>query len=74
VATAENISPLIEVMRFGYAFLSSMLFVQATWVILYRLTDSVAAALALVGVQLLVVGYCYAQYRKALAANPAPAR
>jgi hypothetical protein len=47
---------------------------MATWVILYRLTDSVAAALALVGVHLLGVGYCYAQYRKALAANPAPAR
>ena len=42
-----------------------------TWVILYRLTDSVAAALALMGVQLLVVGYCYVQYRKTLAANPA---
>jgi hypothetical protein len=57
------------------AFLGSgMVPLYATWVILYRLTDSVAAALALVGVQLLVVGYCYAQYRKALAANPAPAR
>jgi TIR domain-containing protein len=58
----------------GCTFLSSMLFMPTTWVILYRLTDSVAAALALVGVQLLVVGYCYAQYRKVLAANPAPAR
>ena len=58
----------------GLLFLSSMLFVVATWEILYRLTDSVAAVLTLVGVQLLVVGFCYAQYRKVLAANPAPAR
>jgi hypothetical protein len=48
--------------------------VSATWEILYRLTDSVAAALALVGVQLLVVGYCYVRFRQALAAaNPEPA-
>jgi hypothetical protein len=33
--------------------------------------SSVAAALALAGVQLLVVGYCYIQYRKAVAAKPA---
>jgi TIR domain len=58
----------------GLLFLSSMLFVVATWEILYRLTNSVAAVLTLVGVQLLVVGFCYAQYRKVLAANPAPAR
>jgi hypothetical protein len=57
----------------GLLFLSSMLFVAATWEIFYRLTDSVAAVLTLVGVQLLVVGYCYALYRKTLAANPAPA-
>jgi len=56
----------------GLLFLSSMLFVAATWEIFYRLTDSVAAALALVGVQLVVVGFCYARYWKALAANPAP--
>jgi hypothetical protein len=58
----------------GLLFLSSMLFVAATWEIFYRLTDSVAATLALVGAQLLVVSYCYALYRKVLAANPAPAR
>ncbi|MGB8118301.1 MAG: toll/interleukin-1 receptor domain-containing protein [Pseudolabrys sp.] len=58
----------------GFTFLSSMLFVVATWEILYRLTDSVAAALALVCVHLLVVGYCYFRFRQALAAaNPAPA-
>jgi hypothetical protein len=57
----------------GLAFLSSMMFQAATWIILYSLTDSEAAVLALVGVQLLVVGFCYVQYRKALAANPAPA-
>ena len=56
----------------GLLFLSSMLFVAATWEIFYRLTDSGAAVLTLVGVQLLVVGWCYAQYRKTLAANPRP--
>jgi hypothetical protein len=35
------------------------------------LTDSETAALALMGAQLLAVGWCYVQYRKALAANPA---
>ena len=53
----------------GLIFLSSMLFVAVTWEIFYRFTDSVAAALALAGVQLLVVGYCYVQYRKAVAAK-----
>jgi hypothetical protein len=57
----------------GLLFLSTMMFVSATWVILYRLTGSVAATLALMGAQLLVVGFCYAQYRKTLAANPASA-
>jgi hypothetical protein len=56
----------------GFTFLSSMMMVSATWEILYRLTHSVVAALTLVGVQLLVVGWCYAQYRKTLAANPRP--
>jgi len=56
----------------GLLFLSSMLWVTATWEIFYRWTDSVAAVLTLVGVQLLVVGWCYAQYRKTLAANPRP--
>jgi hypothetical protein len=56
----------------GFTFLSSPLMVSATWLILYRLTDSLAAALALMCIQLLVVGYCYALYRKVLAANPAP--
>jgi hypothetical protein len=50
-------------------FLLSMIFVSGTWIILYRLTDSIAAALALAGVQLLVVGYCFVRYRKWLAAN-----
>jgi vacuolar-type H+-ATPase subunit I/STV1 len=53
--------------------LGPMVMVIGTWIFLYQLTNSVAAVLALVGVQLLVVGYCYIQYRKALAANPAPA-
>jgi hypothetical protein len=53
-------------------FLCTMLFMCGTWGIFQWLTDSVAAVLALVGAQLLVVGYCYARYRKALAANPAP--
>ena len=57
----------------GFTFLSSMIFVSATWAILYRLTDSVFAALALLGVQLLVVVFCYVRFRNALAAaNPAP--
>jgi hypothetical protein len=56
----------------GFTFLSSMMMVSATWGILYGLTHSVVAALTLVGVQLLVVGWCYAQYRKTLAANPRP--
>src|SRR5262249_36774327 len=42
----------------GFAFLSSMVMVVATWEILYGLTHSVVAALALMGVQLLVVGCC----------------
>jgi len=54
-------------------FLASMIFVSGTWVILYRLTDSMAAALALASVQLLITVYCYVQYRKALAANPGAA-
>jgi hypothetical protein len=41
--------------------------------ILYRLTDSMAATLALVGMQVLVVGSCYVRYLKALAANSTPA-
>ena len=58
----------------GFSFLSSILMVYATWEILYRLTNSLAAALALMGVQLLVVGYCYVRFRQALAAaNPQPA-
>jgi drug/metabolite transporter (DMT)-like permease len=57
----------------GLIFLCSPISVPTTWVIFYRLTDSVAAALALVGVQLLAVGYCYVRYHKVLAANPAPA-
>jgi hypothetical protein len=74
-STAKNIlmkfanSPWLA----GLLFLSSMVVVPATWEIFYWLTDSVAAVLTLVGVQLLVVGYCYALYRKTLAANPAPA-
>ena len=55
----------------GLLFLSTMMFVCVTWIMLYRVTDSMAAALALMGGQLLVVGWCYLQYRKALAANPA---
>ena len=51
--------------------LGSMVMVIGTWIFLYQLTDSGAAALALVGVQLLVTGFCYVRYRKALATNPA---
>lgn len=58
----------------GLLFLTMMIFASATWLILYQLTDSVAAVLALVGAQLLVVGYCYALFRKTLGANPASAR
>jgi TIR domain len=59
----------------GLAFLGTMMFVSAgTSTLLYRLTDSTAAVLALVGAQLLVVGVCFVRYRKALAANPAPAQ
>jgi hypothetical protein len=57
----------------GWAFLAPVLFVSATPAILHRLMNSEAAAAALAGVQLLITGYCYVQYRKALAANPAPA-
>ena len=52
-------------------FLGAVMSVLVTPQILYRLTDSLAAAFALVGVQLLVTGFCYVRYRKALAANPA---
>ena len=52
-------------------FLLSMIFVSGTWIILYRLTDSMAAALALAGVQLLVFVFCYVRYLKALAVKPA---
>ena len=57
----------------GLNFLGAWMFVSVTPQILYRLTHSLAAAFALVGVQLLVTGFCYALYRKTLAANPAPA-
>jgi hypothetical protein len=56
----------------GLLFLSPIPLVAATWEIFYRLTDSMVAVLTLVGVQLLVVGWCYAQYRNTLAANPRP--
>jgi hypothetical protein len=55
----------------GLTFLGALMFVLVTPQILYRLTDSLAAAFALVGVQLLATGFCYVRYRKALAANPA---
>jgi hypothetical protein len=57
----------------GLFFLGTVWDVSVTREILYRLTDSETAALALMGAQLLVAGWCYVQYRKALAANPAPA-
>jgi len=57
----------------GLAFLGTMMFVSVgTSTFLYRLTDSTAAVLALVGAQLLVTGLCFVRYRKALAANVAP--
>lgn len=57
----------------GLCFLGVLVMVNSNWMILYRLTDSTVATLALVGVQVLVVGSCYVRYLKALAANPAPA-
>jgi hypothetical protein len=51
---------------------ASMLYVMVTPLIFYRLTDRWEAAVGLVGFQLLVVGFCYARFWKALAANPAP--
>jgi hypothetical protein len=45
---------------------------NSTWTILYRLTDSRATVLAVVGAQLLVAGFCFVRYRKALAAKPEP--
>jgi hypothetical protein len=56
----------------GLLFLSTMFYVAATWVILYRLTDSMAAVLTLAGVHLLVVGFCYVLYRKSLATPASP--
>jgi hypothetical protein len=50
-----------------------MSFLMATWAILLDLTDSPAAVFALVGLQLLLTGYCYYRYtqiRKMLTANP----
>jgi hypothetical protein len=55
----------------GLTFLGAVVCVLVTPQILYRLTNSLVAAFALVGVQLLVTGFCYVRYRKALAANPA---
>jgi hypothetical protein len=55
----------------GLFFLSTVWDVSVIRDILRRLTDSETAALALMGAQLLAVGWCYVQYRKALAANPA---
>lgn len=57
----------------GLCFLGVMVMVNSTWMILYRLTDSMAATLALVGMQVLVVGSCYVRYLKALAVNSTPA-
>jgi hypothetical protein len=37
-----------------------------------KLTGRQDSVLALVGVQLLVIGLCYVHYRKALAAKPEP--
>lgn len=53
-------------------WLSALMFLSpsGTPQILYQLTDSMAAALALVSVQLLVTGLCYVHYRKVLAAIP----
>ena len=60
--------------RAGQLFLLSMLTVSGTWEILYWLTDSLAAALAMVGCQLLMLGACYVGYYQVLvAANPASA-
>jgi hypothetical protein len=42
---------------------------HASWWILYRVTDSTAAVVALMGAQLLLAGFCFVRFRKALAAN-----
>jgi len=49
-----------------------MMMMMPTWMILNRLTGRQDSVLALVGVQLLVIGLCYVHYRKALATKPEP--
>ena len=56
----------------GLGLFGFMMMMMPTWMILNRLTGRQDAALALACVQLLVLGVCYLQYRKALAANHAP--
>ena len=51
--------------------LFGFMMMMPTWMILNWLTGRQDAVLALVGAQLLVTGFCYVRYRKALAANPA---
>jgi TIR domain len=66
---AEPVKPTwwVHFSLFGF-----MMMMMPTWMILNRLTGRQDVVLALVGVQLLVVVFCYVRYRKALAANPAP--
>ena len=54
----------------GWCLVGFMMMMMPTWMILNRLTGRQDSVLALVGVQLLVVGFCYFQYRKILAAVP----
>ena len=57
----------------GPVFLVGLFMMSASWTIILRFTDSATALLALVGSQVLVVGFCYVRYRKSVAAKPAPA-
>jgi hypothetical protein len=56
----------------GWCLFGFMMMMMPTWMILNRLTGRQDAVLALVGVQLLVVVFCFVRYRKALTAKPAP--
>jgi hypothetical protein len=56
----------------GFIFLCGVIYMEEPWKILYRVTESTAAVVALIGVQVLVTGFCFVRYRKALAANSWP--
>jgi len=56
----------------GWCLVGFMMMMMPTWMILNRLTGRQDSVLALVGVQLLVIGLCYVLYCKAIAAKPEP--